>query len=84
MCVDAASGCRAMLESGDSRPPLAMSFKISFCELRMLWQRLGFIVACVVLPILWGVVVHRVFELFRTRPRSDSDEHEPEFPDYQI
>lgn len=50
----------------------------------MLWQRLAFIVACVVLPVLWGVAVHRVFELFRTRPRSDSDEHEPEFPDYQI
>ncbi|MGH7127641.1 MAG: hypothetical protein ACREJB_04850 [Planctomycetaceae bacterium] len=41
--------------------------------------KLLFAAACVVLPVVWGVVVNWVFGLWRNR-RGD----EPIFPDYQI
>lgn len=42
-----------------------------------------FAIACVVLPILWGVLVHFVFQwLRRCKPQKNSDDNG--WPDYQI
>lgn len=46
-----------------------------------------FIAACIVLPVVWGILVHWVFQrLRRNRPRTRTDraDHEPSWPDYQI
>ena len=43
-----------------------------------------YVLACLVLPIVWGVAVHRAFELLQKwfkRPQSPND---PKFPDFQI
>ena len=46
-------------------------------------NRILLIIACVCLPVLWGVLVNAVFQFWKNR--SDSrDEDDPVFPDYQI
>ena len=42
-----------------------------------------FVVACLVLPVAWGVFVNWLFDLWRDRTGQRRDE-EPIFPDYQI
>jgi cobalamin biosynthesis Mg chelatase CobN len=41
------------------------------------------VLATVVLPVLWGVLVHRIFQHFRTRSKPTASES-PRWPDYQI
>lgn len=38
-------------------------------------------VACLVLPVVWGIGVHAAFEAFRPRSEEGDDRH---LPDYQI
>ena len=42
-----------------------------------------FVVACLVLPIAWGIGVNWLFDLWQKRG-AGSGEDEPIFPDYQI
>jgi hypothetical protein len=42
-----------------------------------------FVSACVVLPVVWGIVVHLVFTWLRKKYRSDQ-RGAPAWPDYQI
>ncbi|MEZ6129280.1 MAG: hypothetical protein R3C59_11400 [Planctomycetaceae bacterium] len=42
-----------------------------------------FVVSCVVLPIVWGMFVHRVFGLIR-RPRARQSSRDTSWPDFQI
>jgi hypothetical protein len=46
-------------------------------------SKLLFILACVVLPIAWGVLVNWLFRVWVDRDSGDSD-GKPVFPDYQI
>lgn len=46
-----------------------------------MFERILWAVACVVLPVAWGVLVHALFERMRSRTSNDDDRH---FPDYQI
>lgn len=51
-------------------------------------ERIAFIAACLVLPVLWGIAVNRVFDLWQKRS-ADAEEpggsnDEPIFPDFQI
>lgn len=50
----------------------------------MNWPRILFVLACLVVPILWGVVVHRSFELVERRLKGDHRPNDGNFPDYQI
>ncbi|MEQ9411061.1 MAG: hypothetical protein RIK87_25340 [Fuerstiella sp.] len=43
-----------------------------------------FVLTCLVAPVLWGIVVHRVFRHLRGRQRSTSDDADSVWPDYQI
>lgn len=49
-------------------------------------QKIAFILACLVLPIVWGVLVNWVFNLWQSRKaaRNNGKEDEWIFPDYQI
>ncbi len=38
----------------------------------VLWKLL-WIVVCITVPVVWGVIVHAVFERLRSRPRDDED-----------
>jgi hypothetical protein len=46
-------------------------------------DKLLFIAACLLIPVIWGVFVNWMFDAWqaRTNPR---DEDDPIFPDYQI
>lgn len=46
------------------------------------WQRIGITVACITLPVVWGVVVNWLFDLWSSRKASTEDDSI--FPDYQI
>ena len=46
-------------------------------------QKILFLLASLVLPVVWGVLVNWLFDLWRERQLSDSED-EPVFPDYQI
>ena len=46
-------------------------------------EQLLYILACLVLPVAWGVFVNWLFDLWKER-RRDSNGDEPIFPDYQI
>lgn len=43
-----------------------------------------FVAACIILPILWGVVVHRVFRRLRGREKPSEVQNDSVWPDYQI
>lgn len=46
-------------------------------------QKTLFVVACLVLPIVWGVGVNWLFDLWQNR-NAHSGEDDSIFPDYQI
>ena len=48
-----------------------------------LTRNILFTAACVILPVLWGVLVNWVFDLWQSRNAEESQD-EPIFPDYQI
>lgn len=47
-----------------------------------MWEKLAFTVVCVGLPVLWGVIVNWLFNLWRGQPGTQTDDRV--FPDYQI
>lgn len=48
-------------------------------------ERILYAVACVFLPVGWGILVNWIFNLWRSQPtRSDKGDHDSVFPDYQI
>jgi len=47
-------------------------------------KQTAFILACLVLPILWGVLVNWLFQLWQNRQSPDEQEDDWVFPDYQI
>lgn len=47
-----------------------------------LGEQVLFIAACLVIPILWGVIVHRLFARFRFKRRPENQASS--WPDYQI
>ncbi len=47
-----------------------------------LWQRLLYVGLCVLLPVVWGVAVNWMFDLWKRRPVESGDDRI--FPDYQI
>ena len=50
-----------------------------------MWETVLFILACLGLPILWGVLVDWVFNHWNLRNgRIDETDEESSFPDYQI
>jgi len=48
-----------------------------------MFSRIIFVLACLVLPILWGVIVNRLFNFWQGEAEDVADD-EPIFPDYQI
>ncbi len=48
-----------------------------------LTRNILFTAACVILPVLWGVLVNWVFDLWQSR-NAEKSQDEPIFPDYQI
>ena len=46
-------------------------------------RKILFTVACLILPVVWGVFVNWLFSLWQTVPAKQSRD-EPVFPDYQI
>ncbi len=51
-------------------------------EPRALWQRLLFVGLCLLLPVVWGAIVNRMFDLWQRRPTEAGDDRI--FPEYQI
>ncbi len=49
----------------------------------MVLHRVLFVIACLILPIAWGVGVNSLFDLWQNR-NSASGEDDSIFPDYQI
>jgi heme/copper-type cytochrome/quinol oxidase subunit 2 len=45
--------------------------------------KVGFVLACLILPVVWGVVVNWLFEFWRNRSEEKRDT-DSIFPDYQI
>ena len=43
-----------------------------------------FIAACLVLPVIWGVLVHEVFRRWRNDSETPTEESDSVWPDYQI
>lgn len=43
-----------------------------------------FVVACLVLPVIWGILVHEVFRRWRNDPETPAEETDSVWPDYQI
>ncbi|MEW4487138.1 hypothetical protein AB1L42_03605 [Thalassoglobus sp. JC818] len=43
-----------------------------------------FALTCLALPVVWGVIVHRVFDLIEKKFYSGTERTESKFPDYQI
>jgi len=50
----------------------------------MPWHFIGYILACLTLPIVWGFIVHRVFEWLQKVMKRPSSANDPRFPDFQI
>lgn len=50
----------------------------------MLLTKIFFVLAALILPILWGVAVHRMFELAEVRLKSGRRPNDANYPDYQI
>ncbi|MBD3672965.1 MAG: hypothetical protein HUJ26_05505 [Planctomycetaceae bacterium] len=48
-----------------------------------MWNKLLFILACVVLPVFWGWLVHAAFRLIEQK-RFGQDDNDSIFPDFQI
>jgi len=46
------------------------------------WDKLVFTFVCIALPVVWGVVVNWLFDLWRGQPDTQDDDRV--FPDYQI
>lgn len=46
-------------------------------------EKVGFVLACLILPVVWGVIVNWLFEFWRDRNEEKRD-IESIFPDYQI
>ncbi len=51
--------------------------------IRRLLNKILFTIACLLLPILWGVFVNWLFNFWHRRKATSHDD-EPVFPDYQI
>lgn len=49
-----------------------------------LLNKLLMVAACLLLPILWGVVVNWMFNFWSSRSARNESDDEPIFPDYQI
>lgn len=63
-------------------PPLTLPGVVDYSSVVL---RIGFVVACLVGPILWGVIVNWLFTSWQERNvNRTSDEDDPVFPDYQI
>lgn len=45
-------------------------------------SKLPYIIACLVVPVVWGAAVNWAFDLWQARRSGEGDE--PIFPDYQI
>ena len=45
--------------------------------------QLTYLLACLLIPVLWGAIVNWMFDLWQRRDRDTSDE-ETGFPDFQI
>ncbi|TWT52239.1 hypothetical protein KOR42_31070 [Thalassoglobus neptunius] len=43
-----------------------------------------FALTCLALPVIWGVIVHRVFDLIEKKLSRGTERSESKFPDYQI
>lgn len=50
----------------------------------MLSAKIFFVLAALVLPVLWGFAVHRMFELAEVRLKSGRRPNDGNYPDYQI
>ena len=49
------------------------------------FSRIGFVLACLILPVAWGVVVHQIFEYINRRSKNgDASASNRNSPDYQI
>ncbi len=48
-----------------------------------MFHKILFTAACLILPVLWGVLVNWAFNLWQGRTAEKQDQ-EPVFPDYQI
>ncbi len=49
-----------------------------------LWERIGITLACVTLPVLWGVIVNWLFNRWLGHRADKEIENESIYPDYQI
>lgn len=49
----------------------------------MMFTRVLYVLACLAVPVIWGIVVNWAFDALRNRDNS-SETDEPVFPDYQI
>lgn len=47
-------------------------------------DQIVFVIACLLLPILWGVIVHRLFEFVERRLKQDRRPNDGNYPDFQI
>ncbi|MCR9231552.1 MULTISPECIES: hypothetical protein [Gimesia] len=46
-------------------------------------DKIFFIIACIIIPVLWGVIVNWIFNQWQDRSNNNSDD-DYIFPDYQI
>ncbi len=46
-------------------------------------EKVLYVAACVIFPVVWGVIVNWLFNLWQERT-ADNSTDEPIFPDYQI
>jgi hypothetical protein len=53
------------------------------CYLETMLIKVLFIVACLVLPVVWGWLVHALFRVIE-RKRFGQDDNDSIFPDFQI
>jgi len=50
----------------------------------MNWPRIGFVLLCLIFPVVWGVVIHRLFEWLHRVFKKSPSESNSKYPDYQI
>ncbi|QDT35004.1 hypothetical protein Mal48_42770 [Thalassoglobus polymorphus] len=49
-----------------------------------MWPQFFFVIACLLLPVAWGVIVHQLFELLERSLKKDKRPRDSSYSDYQI
>ncbi len=71
------------LDSNSSQPLNTRHTNFNSAKAKRMLDKIFFMIACIIIPVLWGVIVNWLFNLWQDRS-ADSSDDDYIFPDYQI